>query len=48
MPGTIAQGVRIKMHQKKATARISFFLSKTNKLKKVLVITKSNKVIEIL
>lgn len=39
---------RIKMHQSKATARINFFLSKPSRLKKVLVITKSNKVIEIL
>ena len=39
---------RIKMHQNKATARMNFFLSKPNKFKKVLVITKSKKVIEIL
>lgn len=38
---------RIKMHQSRATARINFFLSKQNTLKKVLIITKSNKVIEI-
>jgi hypothetical protein len=39
---------RIKMHQQKALARITFFLSKPNHFKKVLVITKSQKVIEIL
>lgn len=39
---------RIKMHQNKAITRINFFLSKPHRFKKVLVITKSKKVIEIL
>lgn len=39
---------RIKMHQQKAIARINFFLSKPNRFKRVLVITKSQKVIEII
>jgi hypothetical protein len=39
---------RIKMHQQKATSRISFFLSTPHRFKKVLVITKNQKVIEIL
>ncbi len=39
---------RIKMHRSKATARISFFLSTPHKFKKVLIITKDRKVIEIL
>ena len=39
---------RIKMHQQKAIARINFFLSKSNHFKRVLIIAKSQKVIEIL
>lgn len=39
---------RIKMHQNKAVNRINFFLSKPHRFKKILVITKSKKVIEIL
>ncbi len=38
---------RIKIHQHRAIARIQFFLSKPNQFKKVLVITKTQKVIEI-
>ncbi len=38
---------RIKIHQQRAIARIYFFLSKPNQYKRVLVITKSSKVIEI-
>lgn len=39
---------RIKMHQTKAFTRINFFLSKPHRFKKVLIINKSKKVIEIL
>ena len=39
---------RIKMHQSKASARINFFLSTPHHFKRVLVITKSKKIIEIL
>lgn len=39
---------RIKMHQSKAIARMNFFLSKPHQFKKALVITKSQKVVEIL
>ena len=39
---------RIKMHQSKAVSRINFFLSKSHIFKKILIITKSKKVIEIL
>lgn len=38
---------RIKIHQQRAIARIRFFLSKPNQFKKVLVITKTRRVIEI-
>ena len=38
---------RIRMHQTRAIARINFFLSKPNRLKRVLIVTKSKKVIEI-
>jgi len=38
---------RIRIHQRRAIARIQFFLSKPNQFKKVLVITKAQKVIEI-
>jgi len=38
---------RIKMHQQQSIARIHYFLSKSNKFNKVLIITKSRKVIEI-
>ncbi len=38
---------RIKLHQQRAIARINFFLSKPNQFKRVLVITKTKKVIEI-
>jgi hypothetical protein len=39
---------RIKMHQSKANARINFYLSTPHHFKRVLVITKSKKVIVIL
>lgn len=39
---------RIKMHQNKVTARINFFLLTNHNFKKVLIITKSKKIIEIL
>jgi hypothetical protein len=39
---------RIKMHQSKAMARINFFLSKPHQFKKVVIITKRRKIIEIL
>jgi hypothetical protein len=39
---------RIKMHKNKVTARISFFLSTPHRFKKVLIITKDRKVVEIL
>lgn len=39
---------RIKMHQNKVTARINFFLSTQHNFKRVLIVTKSKKVIEIL
>lgn len=39
---------RIKMHKSKATARISFFLSTPHRFKRVLIITKERKVVEIL
>jgi contact-dependent growth inhibition (CDI) system CdiA-like toxin len=38
---------RIKIHQKRAISRIDFFLSKPNQFGRVLVITKTKKVIEI-
>lgn len=38
---------RIKIHQRRAIVRIQFFLSKPNQFKKVLVITKAQKVVEI-
>ncbi len=38
---------RIKIHQQRAIVRINYFLSKPNQFKKVLVITKNKKVIEI-
>ncbi len=39
---------RIKMYQNKAVSRIHFFLSRPHGFKKILIITKSKKVIEIL
>ena len=39
---------RIKMHQNKAAARINSFLSTQHNFKRVLIVTKSKKVIEIL
>lgn len=39
---------RLKMHQSKANARIRYFLSRGHRFKRVIVITKSNKIIEIL
>lgn len=39
---------RIKMHQSKANARINFYLSTPHHFQRVLIITKSKKVIEIL
>ena len=39
---------RMKMHQKRATARINFFLANPHHFKRVVIITKSRKVIEIL
>lgn len=39
---------RIKIHQRRAMARIQFFLSKPNQFKRVLIITKTQKVVEIL
>ncbi len=39
---------RIKIHQHRAMARIQYFLSKPNRFKKVLVVTKTQKVIGIL
>lgn len=39
---------RINMHQSKAMSRVNFFLSKPHKFKKVLIITKSKKIVEIL
>lgn len=39
---------RIKMHQSKPTVRINHFLSQPHRFKRVLIITKNNKVIEIL
>ncbi len=38
---------RIKLHQRGAISRINFYLSKPNQFKKILVITKSKKIIEI-
>ena len=38
---------RIKLHQQRAISRVNFFLSKPNQFKRVLVITKTRKVIEI-
>jgi hypothetical protein len=38
---------RTKIHQQRAIARINFFLSKPSPFKKVLVITKTRKIIEI-
>jgi hypothetical protein len=38
---------RIKLHQRRALSRINFFLSGPNQFKRVLVVTKSKKVIEI-
>jgi hypothetical protein len=39
---------RAKLHQRKAISRINFFLSRSHKFKRVLVINKAGKVIEIL
>jgi hypothetical protein len=39
---------RIKLHQKRAASRTNFFLSGPHKFKRVLIITKAAKVIEIL
>ena len=39
---------RIKLHQRKAVSRTNFFLSGPHRFKKVLIITKTAKVIEIL
>ncbi len=39
---------RIKLHQQKAVSRMNFFLSGPHRFKKVLIITKTEKVIEIL
>ena len=39
---------RIKMHQSKANARINFYLSTPHHFKRVLIITKSKKVVAIL
>jgi len=38
---------RVKIHQQRAVARINFFLSKPNQFNRVLVITKTKKIIEI-
>ncbi len=38
---------RIKLHQQRSISRIQFFLSKPNQFEKILVITKTKKVIEI-
>ena len=38
---------RIKMHQRRAVSRINFFLSRPNQFERVIVITKSKKIIEI-
>ena len=38
---------RAKIHQRRAVARINFYLSQPNQFKRVLVITKAKKVIEI-
>jgi hypothetical protein len=38
---------RIKLHQRQAEARLNFFLSRPSQFKKVLVITKTKKVIEV-
>jgi hypothetical protein len=38
---------RLKLHQQRAIAHIRFFLSKPNQFERVLVITKSRKIIEI-
>lgn len=38
---------RIKLRQQRAISRINFFLSKPNQFKKVMIITKNRKVIEI-
>lgn len=38
---------RIKLHQRRATSHINFFLSKPNQFKRVLIITKSKKIVEI-
>lgn len=38
---------RVKLHQRSAISRISFYLSKPNRFQKVIVITKAKKVIEI-
>ena len=39
---------RVKLHQQKAISRMNFFLSGPHRFKKMLVITKTGKVIEIL
>ena len=39
---------RLKMHQTRAIGRINFFLSKGHSFKRVLIITKNKKVVEIL
>jgi hypothetical protein len=39
---------RLKMHQSKANARMRHFLSRGHKFKRVIIITKSNKIVEIL
>ena len=39
---------RIKIHQHRALTRVRFFLSKSSQFKKVLVITKARKIVEIL
>ncbi len=38
---------RIKIHQRRAIARIQFYLSKPNQFQKVLIITKAKEIIEI-
>ena len=39
---------RIKMHQTKAIARIHYFLSRQKQIKRLLVITKDQKIVDIL
>jgi hypothetical protein len=39
---------RVKLHQQQVTSRMGFFLSGPHRFKKVLVITKTEKVIEVL